>query len=533
MPVIPILEKYLEAIDTRGSRPHIMFLILAIAIGFLLRFYGVYAGQGYHYFAINDELSAYEYALSLLSGNEEALYLAQPSFAGGQAPGPVWTIFWVLLLKLGGNSVDGAIFWMAVVNTFTIYLVYLIANNFLNPRYALLTTLIYATAPWPIYYSVGVWNPLALALWGGLLFLSLWAVANHDHSRHIFWVCLVAAIIPQFHMVGVFYIPAILLILFLMPTRLSRRWFVVGVIAGVAVYVPYLVGEMYHDWENTRNILAKGTNFSFGVAKIISAPVTVLSSAPARWMTDGFAELKYFGDSYFGSYIVLVFFSLISFANSIVFLVSFLATLCRSLKGKWFSLKRAYRDNPVPLYLGILIVVPIVLFSLTGQNYASRYTILIFPLLFLLPAFFIRNRTSIRAKRFWIGNITLIIIFNVYLIISFFSYQNYLIEHSNKFMASFRKLETLRRTLRTDAGDDVFIQVRIADDVNALPEANRKTKAAVSQYMDIRQSFVSHTKDSPKRKIYVLKLVENLRQSRQGVVYEGNGIAIVATEAEP
>jgi hypothetical protein len=527
----PIQNEILDELDRRSSGIHIIFLIGIIVIGFILRFYGFYAGQGYHYFAINDELSAYEYALSFLAGDEKARYLGQPSFAGGQAPGPIWTIFWVLLLKLGGNSVDDAIFWMVVLNTFTIYLVYLVASKFLNSRYALTTTLIFATAPWPIYYSVGVWNPIPLAFWGGLLFLSLWAVANQHYSRRIFWVCLIAAIIPQIHMVGVFYILAILLILFLIPTRLNKQWFVAGLIAGATVYVPYIIGEIYHDWENIRNILGKGTDSSFGVLKIITAPVTVLSSVPARWTEGGFAELKHFGNTYFGSYFVLVFFSLVSFVNAVVYLASFLSSLFRSLKGKWLSPREVYESNPVFSFIGILIAVPILLFSLSGQNYATRYTIIIFPLMFLLPVLFLKNIKNARTKRIWIGNIASVTVFNVFLVISFFTYQNGLIEESNNFLASFRKLEMLRQKLRSDAGDGAFIKVHIADDVNALPEKSRKTKAAIPHYMAIHQQFISHTTSSRQTKVYLLKLAENLKEREKGVVYKGNGIAIVAVDS--
>lgn len=530
MSVSTFLEKCFDALDGRASRLHISFLLLTIAIGFVLRFYGFYAGQGYHYFAINDELNAYQFALSYLAGDEKAQYLGQPHFSGGQAPGPVWTIFWVLLLKLGGNSVDGAIFWMAVLNTFTIYLVYLVASKFLSPRHALAATLIYATAAWPVYYSVGVWNPLTLAFWGGLLFLSLWAVANQDYSRQIFWVCLIAAVIPQFHMVGVFYIPAILLILFLIPTKLSKQWLVVGLIAGAAVYVPYLVGEIRHDWENTRNIIANGRDLSFSVFKIISAPITVLSAVPGRWVGESFAELKAFGNSYFGSFLILIVFSLISFVNAFVYLVSFLASLFRSLQGRWLSPRQAYNGNPAFVFIGILLVVPLLLFLLTGHNYASRYTIIIFPLLFLLPIFFIQKLKTPKAKKFWINNMGLVAIFNVYLVISFFTYQNNLIEDSNKFMPSFRKLEMLRHELRTDAGNDTFINVRIADDVNALPIGSRITKATVAQYIDIYQTFINHTTDSKKRKTYLLKLAENLQDHEKDVVYNGNGIAIVSID---
>ncbi len=527
-----ITQRILDELDDRSSRPHLFVLLAIVIVGFLLRFYGFYAGQGYHYFAINDELFAYQYALSFLAGEEKALYLGQPYFAGGQAPGPIWTVFWVLLLKLGGGSVNAAIFWMGVLNTFTIYLVYLLANKFLDPRHALATAGIYATAPWPVYLSVGMWNPLALAFLGGLLFLSLWAVSNQDYSRSIFWVCLLAAIIPQFHMVGLFYVPAIVLLLLIMPTRLNTKWLAGGIIAGAAVYLPYLIGEIQHDWDNTRRILANNQELSFSVLKIVSAPVTVLSSVPARWM-GSFDELKRLGDTYFGSYIVLIGFSLVSAANGMTYLGSFLKSFSRALRGKWRALRRTYKESPAVMFIGILLVVPLLLFLPTGQNYASRYTIIIFPLLFLLPVFFLKKLKSPVAKRLWIGNMVLIALFNVSLLVSYYTFQNGLIEDSDRFLASFKKLESLRQTLRADAGSDTFIEIRLADDVSGSPERTRKTVWTVAHYLDIYQTFISHTTGSSRKKAYLLKLEKNVQPGQSVVVYRGNGIAIIDMGVRP
>lgn len=79
-------------------------------------------------------------------------------------------------------------------------------------------------------------------------------------------------------------------------------------------------------------------------------------------------------------------------------------------------------------------------------------------------------------------------------------------------------------------GNDTFINVRIADDVNALPIGSRITKATVAQYIDIHQTFISHTTESKQRKTYLLKLAENLQDHEKGVVYNGNGIAIVSID---
>ncbi|UCB54869.1 MAG: glycosyltransferase family 39 protein, partial [Thiotrichales bacterium] len=264
-----VLQRILDRVTNTGPRTHTLLLLVIIVLGFVLRLYSLYAGQGYREFAVGDELEAFKVALELLAGVDYAWYIGHPNFAGGHAPGPWWTLFWILVFKLGGYSFDGAMFVMLLLNTFVIYLVYRLANIFVGRDYALLTALLYATGPWPVYYSTGLWNPVPMAFFGAILFLALWDVVQRDDSRSIFLVCLVAAVTPQFHMISVFYYPAILLILYLSPARLNRQWFIYGIIAGIALYLPYFIGEMNNDWENSRAILAGGSQMSFGVVKII------------------------------------------------------------------------------------------------------------------------------------------------------------------------------------------------------------------------------------------------------------------------
>ena len=140
-------NNFLDKVTNTDPRTHAFLLIAIIVLGFLLRLYSLYAGQGYREFAIGDELEAYKVALELLAGVDYAWYIGQPNFSGGHAPGPMWTLFWLLTFKLGGFTFDGAMFIMLSLNTFVIYLVYRLANIFIGRDYALLAALLYATGP--------------------------------------------------------------------------------------------------------------------------------------------------------------------------------------------------------------------------------------------------------------------------------------------------------------------------------------------------------------------------------------------------
>ena len=523
------IDSFTYGLNEPTSRRHGLVLGTIVLFGTLLRLYAAYAGQGYHAFAINDEIAALHQALAWLAGEESAQYLGQPSFAQGQLPGPLWTLLWVLFYKLGGDSVTGVIYGMALLNSVTIYLVYLIARYFMTAEEALLSCFLFSIAPWAVFYSSGVWNPLVLAFLGGLLVLSLWRVVILEQSKSIFWVCLVTAAIPQFHMIGIFYAPVILLIFYLQPTALNRPWFVLGLIAGLALYIPYILGDMSHDWDNTRRMLAgSGHEGSYGVAKIITAPLTMLSSIPGRWLGETFADGKILGNALFGSYIVLLVFACITLVNAMCYIGSFLYVMGQGLRRERFSLKRYFSAHREMAFMSIMLVVPLLLFTLTRHNYASRYSIIVFPLLFLLPVLFLKSRKSDKARRFWAANLLFVSLVNIYMLISYHHFLGEQIEEGETFMASFNTLESVRKVLRRHAGDGIYINVQLTGAVNNIAEIDRKTKAAIPQYLAVYQQYISKVQGTGRNKTYLLSLSNSPLLGRYELVYKNNDMAILA-----
>lgn len=522
-----LLQNTLDRITKTDLRTHFFLLLAIIALGFLLRLYSLYAGQGYREFAVGDELEAYRVALEFLAGINNAWYIGQPNFSGAHAPGPWWTLFWLSTYKLGGSSVDGAMFFMLLLNTFVIYLVYKLANIFVGRDYALLTALLYATGPWTVYYSTGVWNPVPMAFFGVILFLALWDVTQRDNSRSIFLVCLVAAITPQFHMISVFYYPAILLILYFSPARLNRKWFVFGIIADVAVYLPYFIGEMNNDWENTRAIFGEGVPMSYGVAKIISTPIGVISNQIGRMTDYGFSGYREYGDAYFGSYIVMLTINVISLLISLIIVGSFIRTLFDSLRGNWLSPKSAFANHTVVVFFGILLILPSLLFLLTGHNYGSRYSIVALPLLFILPALFLKNLKSERFIHFFSGAISFMVVINIYLIISLNHHQGDLIENDNVFVPSFRKMETARQEIKAYAAPELFIELDATEYIEDKPEYMLLGGLFLTDYLSITETFISHAGQTTDSVTYYVKPATEPITAHETIIYQANGLAVV------
>ena len=521
------IQQYIEQLHDTKSRASLISLVIIVLAGFLLRYYLFDVGHAYHYLAINDEISAYEFAMRFLAGDSTTYYLGQPDFAGGKAPGPYFTLFWIAFYELGGQSPQGALFVILILNSALILLIYWLARCFLDNRYALLTALLFATAPWTIYYAVGLWNPMPLAILGAFLFISLWKTVTTPDSKAIFWVWIILALIPQFHMIGIFYAPAVFLVLYTLSEKLNRPWFVLGLLTGIGLYLPYLIGDGLNNWQNTRAILAgqEGDGFSFSVLKILTAPATVLSNLPSRWSGPEFSSYIVYGDRYFGSYIVLIIVNLLSILFSLYIVYSFLTDFVRLLKVNKFSLRQSFNEDKCTVFIGMMGFVPLILFLFTGHNYATRYTIIIFPLLFIL--FSIRLRTlNLKFTNNLINIfVVLTITVNIFISVTFFNHTAGQFEAKQQFMPSFKILEEINFALEEKLTGTPSIT--LAETPKSLSELNRTLLTALPSYINIQQKY---QKRDTNQKIIPLKLFRDLGENpeilQKDIVYRDNGIIL-------
>lgn len=492
----PLLANYFDQLSEPCSRSSVITLLAIIVLGFLLRFLWLEMGDAYHYLAINDEITAYQYAMRFLSGDPVTFYLGQPDFAGGKAPGPYFTLFWVMAYLLGGKSLYGAIVVVLSLNSLVIYFVYRLARQFQTNPYALLTALLFSTAPWVIYYAVGLWNPMLLAALGVVLFLSLWQVCRRDQSRAIFWVCILLALIPHFHMIGLFYIPAVLLVLYAMPTKLNRRGLIVGVMAAVILYMPYIIGDALHGWQNTRQILSGqgGDGFSASVLKILSAPATVMSNVPSRWLGPEFSSHIEFGNNYFIHHILLTSVNLLSLLFALYIFYHLLVRFLRLLGHQRFSLKAAFASQPETVFLAIMIFVPLLMFLPTGHNYATRYSILAFPLLFLIYSLRLEVLFSTRWKNAFKLAAVFAIGFNIYLNLAFFHQVQTQLAAREIFMPSFMRLTAIQQDL--EARYPVLPAIELAPQTRNLSELERTLLKALPSFLNI-QNIITHPAEMP------------------------------------
>lgn len=532
-----LYSKYILSLNNVNSNNYKLSILIILIIGFFLRLYSLTVGEAYHSFAINDEIVAFDAAMKLASGEGSSWYLGPSMFSSGNAPGPLWTIFIIVIYKLGLNSIWGALFVMVFINSATVYLVYRLTSHFMTPTYTLFTTLLYATAPWVIYYSTGLYNPMPNAFLGAVLYLTLWNTINQDNTKMIFWVCVIAAAIPQFHMITLFYIPAILVVLWLSKSRINKMFFVLGIFAGISLYLPYVIGDALNGWHNTKLILSgEDKGFSFSVLKILTAPVTVLSNIPSDWVgreVNGFKGYQAFGNHSFGTYYLLLVINLLGLLLYFYIFFKFITLVMKSALLNFKAIRLFFAKDQKLLFLGVLIIIPLLLFLLTGRNYATRYTILMFPLLFMLPGIIIKQMANREFAKKLMKVILLLSVFNIYMMITFYNYQNFMIYNSDAFMPSFNRLDDIKKSIIAVIGKNNRIDVALSKEIKKLTTGQRKLFIAVEEYFNVyhvstdRQGAVKST-----RNIFIQRGDENsVIDDTQRVIFSSPAIKILASSS--
>jgi 4-amino-4-deoxy-L-arabinose transferase-like glycosyltransferase len=502
-------------------------LIAIILLGLSIRLLGLFWAQGYCHIGPSDALEAYSVAVDYACGEAKAGYLGQPNFnARAKLPGPLWTWFCFRGLRTNG-SIQGAILGLILLNTATIYLTYLLAWRTLGRAGAIWSALLAATLPFPIYYSVSLYNPNVMPFLGSLLFLALWNVIQHERSRAIFWVVLILMAMPQFHMCVIMLIPAVIVVLVLGARRLNFPWLSAGLLAGALLYIPYLSGEITHSWTNTRGMLSGTGHFGWGGLKALTAPLSLLTNWTPQWTGSAKAYLQ-LGRACFGWPGLLFALNLLSLLFALCVWFRLGHRLRTSLRGFWRAPRQVFHRSRGPLFLLILIAVSLLFAVLTGKNFRTHYSIVLFaPLLALAGR---ATAVWLRSRRWFAIALLLLTCGNIWFMTAMFHDLNVRIAGGEVFIASFQNLETVYRQLRAHAGADGPVKV---DDRDFWVESQHHSEAfdslLISRYVAIREKQSGRLAADSAPAIYRLAQAQPALRQEPAVAYQAHGIVLLRT----
>jgi hypothetical protein len=515
-----------------------LWLALILLLGFGLRFTGQHWGQAFCYGSQGDCLDAYRVAVNYAHGEPRAQYIGQPNFnAHSKLPGPLWAMFCAAGMRLWG-SIDGVVWAIMLLNTAAIYLTYLLAARTVGFPAALWAALFLATSPMAVEYSVVVFNPVVMSFLGSCLFLALWQVLERNRSRAAFWLFFLPLMMLQFHMSGLMLIPAILVVLSLRPVALNFLWLIAGIVAGLALYLPYIFGEMAHGWENTRGMIFGGkVGYSPGALKVFTEPLGFLVNywAP-RWKFSS-TEYQEIGRACLGSFGLLVTVNLASAILAGWLVIGAFLEARNALGGFWRSSRATFARSPGIVFLTIIFVVPLMVALVQGKLFHARYCIvLLAPMFSLVAVATVRWLSVPRIRQFFLPLLLVTLGVNVWLVPAIFYFQGKCIEQGALFVPSFHKLETVYQRLKTHAGKDRPIRVEAGEYIRSLQPKDVPGRYAreICNYVAIRErenALSSNVQAHPLA--FKICLADQVKPGDPAVACRERGIALVAMPADP
>ncbi len=537
----------MSALDTTtppGARPPAglrpggatRWLVAIVALGLGVRLADWGWGQAYAYFCQGDGVAAYSVAVDFGQGDPRAWYLGQPTYnEHAKLPGPLYAAFCWLGLRLLG-SVEGASLLVLLLNTVVIWLTYRLTASACGAKPALLAALFAATFPWVVFYSVGLYNADVMAFLGSWLYLVAWRVMNRERSRAVFGVPLVLLTMLQFHMSGLMLVLAVALLLWLCPVRINWPWLVAGMVAGLVLYLPYLLGDRAHDWTNTRGMFTGSGRYSFEGLKALSAPLSFLVNWAPRW-TRSVAEYREMGRACFGTFGVFLAVNALSAVFAGFLVVGVFLEIRQAARGFWSSPRAVFARSPGRLFCAILVLVPLLLAAVAGRPFHTRYCLVLLPpMLGLVAVGAMRWLAAPRVRRWFVPLLVVTTCANVWFMLAMSHHQGWSIAHGPRFIPSFRKLESVYQLLKTHAGPARAVQVDDADYLASLPRDDRylRDAALIREYVRIREKEASATHPSPgPAAVYRLTTQASVSQGDSALAYGAHGIALVRVPSPP
>ena len=162
------------------------------------------------------------------------------------------------------------------------------------------------------------------------------------------------------------------------------------------------------------------------------------------------------------------------------------------------------------------------MFLPTGHNYATRYTIIIFPLLFITFAARWRQLHHSRYSRTVNGALIFYILFNTYLCTSFFKYTENMLQAEKQFMPSFKKLDEIHHRLAVSI--DGIPKISLSKTALSLSELEKTLLVALPTYLDIQYQYIEPHKGEKNIPLVLSPATEKVLEN--DIVYRGNGIII-------
>jgi hypothetical protein len=507
-----------------------LFPVILI-VAFALRWLFLQWAEANAYGSQGDSMEAYEVAAKYLAGDERAQYLGQPNCnPHAKLPGPLWTLFCVAGLKLGG-SLQGVSVLEILANVIAIALTWWLTRQWFGLAAATFAALFMAVSVEGQFHSVIVFNPSLMPLFGAIIFLALHRCFQYERSRTIFWIPFLIVIGPQFHMSPLGLILPLTAAAWLWRLKPNWPWLLAGIAAGMICYWPYVLGDSRHHWANTHGILFGGEGGFFpGALKVFSAPLSFLVNLWAPKWTYTPDDYQALARQTFGGLAGLAAANGVSVIFALVLIVMLWRLTRRAMKGFWTAPRETVARSPQLLLPAFVLATYLFLNLIGGKEFQSRYCLVVLPLLFALAGLAaVKCLESPRLRKFFLPVMVLTVAADLWFWPRMCWFEHNRIANGPVFVPGLKKLESVYQDLKSRA--DGPVQVQFKPYLDSLPKNDqvRRNARLISLYVRWRELELQPAgRTTLRTNFFDLRAASLVNSNDPAVAFYGNGIALVA-----
>ena len=224
-----------------------MLAVVVLAAWLRLRHLGL-AGFG------DDQGIALRIAHDILHGDIRTVGLASSS---GAANPPLYVYIVAAVIGIH-DSVPFANASVAVLSVVAIALTYVLVRPRFGGAVALVTTALFATAPWAVYSGRYLWQQNYLPLVTVSLLWTLFCVLEREHTRVVLLVPVLFVITLQLSLSAVALLPPLVALIAYRARHVDWRAFVAGAAIGILLLSTWLAHNAKHGFRDFRLIVTHG-----------------------------------------------------------------------------------------------------------------------------------------------------------------------------------------------------------------------------------------------------------------------------------
>jgi len=148
--------------------------------------------------------------------------------------------------------------FIALINVFSVLLLFFFAKKFFGETAALISSALLAVNPWAIIFSRTIWQQNVLIFFTILFFWFLFNFAFGNKKNHLIWAFLFLGIISQLHQLAMAFAALLLACLIIFRKNVTFKNLLIGFLLCLALYLPFITFEVKNNWYSFENVISYG-----------------------------------------------------------------------------------------------------------------------------------------------------------------------------------------------------------------------------------------------------------------------------------